>query len=190
MPPTKNVTVLAVIERSLAVPQKRHDKAVLGFLTRPEMEAIIAAPDCATWAGRRDHALFTFLYNTGARISEAITPRRRRGAGCLASRTPPRQGEKATKRLTLEGDGRYTPTVAPPSARRWPTGVSVPEQRRRQAIAVQRGSAARTGSRAGSAQDSSADWTGNLAAHDPPHDGDAPAAVGRGYHRHRAVARS
>lgn len=71
----EDLTVLAVIERSLAVPQKRHDKAVLGFLTRPEMEAIIAAPDCATWAGRRDQALFTFLYNTGARISEAINLR-------------------------------------------------------------------------------------------------------------------
>jgi integrase/recombinase XerD len=68
----ENLTALAVVERSLAVPQKRHDRAVLGFLSRPEMEAIIAAPDCATWAGRRDQALFTLLYNTGARVSEAI----------------------------------------------------------------------------------------------------------------------
>ncbi|MFC3677089.1 tyrosine-type recombinase/integrase [Ferrovibrio xuzhouensis] len=68
----QDLTALAVIERSLAVPQKRHDRAVLGFLTRPEMEAIIAAPDCTTWAGRRDQALFTLLYNTGARVSEAI----------------------------------------------------------------------------------------------------------------------
>ena len=68
----EDLTALAVIERSLAVPQKRHDKAVLGFLSRPEMDAIIAAPDCATWAGRRDQALFTLLYNTGARVSEAI----------------------------------------------------------------------------------------------------------------------
>ncbi|KYK46216.1 integrase [Bradyrhizobium liaoningense] len=71
----EDLTVLAVIERSLAVPQKRHDKPVLGFLSRAEMDAIIAAPDCATWAGRRDQALFTFLYNTGARISEAINLR-------------------------------------------------------------------------------------------------------------------
>ncbi|WP_027582183.1 tyrosine-type recombinase/integrase [Bradyrhizobium sp. Ai1a-2] len=71
----EDLTALAVIERSLAVPQKRHDKAVLGFLSRPEMDAIIAAPDCATWAGRRDQALFTLLYNTGARVSEAINLR-------------------------------------------------------------------------------------------------------------------
>ena len=67
----EDLTALAVVERSLAVPQKRHDRAVLGFLSRPEMEAIITAPDCATWAGRRDQALFTLLYNTGARVSEA-----------------------------------------------------------------------------------------------------------------------
>jgi site-specific recombinase XerD len=71
----EDLTALAIIERSLSVPQKRHDKAVLGFLTRPEMEAIIAAPDCATWAGWRDQALLTLLYNTGARVSEAINLR-------------------------------------------------------------------------------------------------------------------
>lgn len=68
----EDVTALATIERSLAVPQKRHDKTVLGFLSRPEMEAIISAPDLGTWAGCRDQALFTLLYNTGARVSEAI----------------------------------------------------------------------------------------------------------------------
>lgn len=68
----EDLTALAVIERSLAIPQKRHDKAVLGYLTRPQVEAIINAPDSKTWAGRRDRALFAFLYNTGARVSEAI----------------------------------------------------------------------------------------------------------------------
>jgi integrase/recombinase XerD len=68
----EDITALATIERCLAIPQKRHDKPMLGFLTRPEMEAIIAAPDRTTWAGRRDQALFSLLYNTGARISEAI----------------------------------------------------------------------------------------------------------------------
>lgn len=68
----EDLTALATIERCLAVPQKRHDKAILGFLTRPEMEAIIAAPDRQTWAGARDQALFALLYNTGARVSEAV----------------------------------------------------------------------------------------------------------------------
>jgi integrase/recombinase XerD len=67
--------VLATIEHALAIPQKRHDKAVLGFLTRPEMDAVIDAPDAQTWVGQRDRALFTLLYNTGARVSEAINLR-------------------------------------------------------------------------------------------------------------------
>ncbi len=68
----EDLTALAIIVRSLAVPQKRHDTSALGFLTRPEIEAIIAAPDGETWAGRRDQALFALLYNTGAGVSEAI----------------------------------------------------------------------------------------------------------------------
>jgi len=68
----QDVTAIATIERTLAVPQKRCDKAVLGFLTRPEMEAIIAAPDRTTWVGQRDRAMFTMLYNTGARVSEIL----------------------------------------------------------------------------------------------------------------------
>jgi hypothetical protein len=58
---------LGVIEQALAVPMKQFDRPLLGFLTRPEMEAIPGAPDTATWAGQRDHTLFTMLYNTGAR---------------------------------------------------------------------------------------------------------------------------
>ena len=54
----------------MAIPQKRHDKAVLGFLTKAEMEAIIEIPDQRSWVGQRDRALFTMLYNTGARVSE------------------------------------------------------------------------------------------------------------------------
>ena len=68
----QDLTALATIERSLSIPQKRCDKAVLGFLTRPEMEAIIAAPDRRSWVGQRDQAMFTMLYNTGARVSEII----------------------------------------------------------------------------------------------------------------------
>jgi site-specific recombinase XerD len=39
-------------------------------LSREEVDAIISAPDLATWRGRRDHAIPLTLYNSGARISE------------------------------------------------------------------------------------------------------------------------
>ena len=68
----QDLTALGTIERTLAIPQKRYDKTVLGFLTRPEMEAVIAAPDRTSWVGQRDRAMFTMLYNTGARVSEIL----------------------------------------------------------------------------------------------------------------------
>jgi len=67
-----DLSALGVIEQALAVPMKRFDRPMLGFLTRQEMQAILDAPDTTTWAGQRDHALFTMLYNTGARVSEII----------------------------------------------------------------------------------------------------------------------
>jgi len=63
---------LGVIQRTLAIPLKRHDKPLVGFLLREEVQAIISAPDTSTWAGERDHVLLATLYNTGARVSEAI----------------------------------------------------------------------------------------------------------------------
>jgi integrase/recombinase XerD len=62
----------ALIQRVLAIPNKRHDKRQVNFLTRPEIEAILAAPDRTTWLGRRDHALMLLATQTGLRVSELI----------------------------------------------------------------------------------------------------------------------
>ena len=67
-----DLLALGIIEQALAVPMKRFDRPMLGFLARNEMQAILDAPNTATWAGQRDHALFTLLYNAGARVSEII----------------------------------------------------------------------------------------------------------------------
>ncbi|HWS27220.1 MAG TPA: tyrosine-type recombinase/integrase [Xanthomonadales bacterium] len=66
---------LAILQRILSVPLKRHERPLLGYLSRAEIEAIIAAPDASTWIGQRDAALFATLYNSGARISEALALR-------------------------------------------------------------------------------------------------------------------
>jgi len=60
----------AVIARVLAIPQKRHDKAVVAFLTTNEVDALIAAPDLDRWEGRRDRALLVLAIQTGLRVSE------------------------------------------------------------------------------------------------------------------------
>jgi integrase/recombinase XerD len=63
---------LAAGQRILAIPQKRCAKQPRGFMTREEVDAILAATDQNTWSGRRDRLLFLLLYNTGARLSEAL----------------------------------------------------------------------------------------------------------------------
>ncbi len=65
-------TALPQIQRVLAIPMKRFERPVVGFLSREEMEAILNAPDISTWSGQRDHVLLATLYNTGARVSEII----------------------------------------------------------------------------------------------------------------------
>jgi integrase/recombinase XerD len=60
----------ALIQRVLAIPPKRSDHAIITFLTEPEVDALIAAPDRATWTGRRDHALLLLATQTGLRVSE------------------------------------------------------------------------------------------------------------------------
>lgn len=60
----------AVIQRVLAIPPKRFDRAIVSYLTRPETDALVAAPDRTTWTGRRDHALLLTGVHTGLRVSE------------------------------------------------------------------------------------------------------------------------
>jgi site-specific recombinase XerD len=65
-----------LIQRVLAMPSKRFEKRLVGFLTRAEIEALLAAPDRTTWAGRRDHAFLLVAVQTGLRLSEMISLRR------------------------------------------------------------------------------------------------------------------
>jgi integrase/recombinase XerD len=58
------------IARVLAIPPKRFDKALVTWLTDPELEALLAAPGTTSRAGRRDHAMLTLAAQTGLRISE------------------------------------------------------------------------------------------------------------------------
>jgi site-specific recombinase XerD len=60
----------AVIQRVLAMPSKRYDRRPIDFLTRPEMDALLAAPNLGTWLGQRDHALLLVALQTGLRVSE------------------------------------------------------------------------------------------------------------------------
>jgi len=66
----RDPAALPVVQRVLAIPAKRFDRPVLGFLSREEIQAILDAPDRSTWSGHRDAVLLLTLYNSGARVSE------------------------------------------------------------------------------------------------------------------------
>jgi integrase/recombinase XerD len=64
-------------QRILTMPSKRHVKRAVTFLDSEEMEAFLAAPDLATWVGRRDHLILLVALQAGLRASELIGLRRR-----------------------------------------------------------------------------------------------------------------
>lgn len=65
-------SALYLAKSVLAIPMKRFEQPLVGFLSREHIEAILAAPDISTWTGQRDHVMLATLYNTGARVSELI----------------------------------------------------------------------------------------------------------------------
>jgi integrase/recombinase XerD len=68
-------SAVALTRSVLAIPMKRFEQPLVGFLSREHIEAILAAPDPHTWTGQRDHVMLATLYNTGVRVSELIDMR-------------------------------------------------------------------------------------------------------------------
>ena len=62
--------IVGLATRILAIPMKRTDTKVRDYVTRAEMDAVLASVDRTHWCGRRDYALLLTMYNAGARVSE------------------------------------------------------------------------------------------------------------------------
>lgn len=62
----------ALIQQVLAIPTKKYERKTIDFLTKPEIDALIAVPDQSTWSGRRDRTLLLLTIQTGLRVSELI----------------------------------------------------------------------------------------------------------------------
>jgi integrase/recombinase XerD len=60
------------IAQVLAIKSKSTHRAIVTYLTDPETDALLAAPNRATWTGRRDHLIILTLVTTGLRVSELI----------------------------------------------------------------------------------------------------------------------
>ena len=67
----RDLANMRVIEQALAVPMKRFERRMVGFLPKEEMLAVIDVPT-DTWIGQRDRLMLTLMFNTGARVSEII----------------------------------------------------------------------------------------------------------------------
>ena len=61
---------VGLIQRVLAIPYKRVTRRLVNYLTRPEVEALLASVGKSTWVGRRNHALLLVAVQTGLRLSE------------------------------------------------------------------------------------------------------------------------
>jgi site-specific recombinase XerD len=54
------------------MPNKRYHKSAIEFLSRSEIDALLAAADQRTWIGRRDRALVLLAVQSGLRVSELV----------------------------------------------------------------------------------------------------------------------
>lgn len=63
------------VARVLSIPEKRYQSTLINYLTKPEIQALLAAPDRSTQTGRRDHALLLLAVQTGLRASELASLR-------------------------------------------------------------------------------------------------------------------
>ena len=180
----------ALIQRVLAIPSKRHDKRQVHFLTRPEIEAILAAPDRTTWLGRRDHTLLLVAVQTGLRLSELISLDRdavHLGAGAHVRCVGKGRKERTTPLTTLarqrspgmaQGTGTEGRNGFVPQRARWAT------QRRQRPVATGEACAGRR------RELPVVEVEAGVAARAEAQRGDGAAAGGRRLLRDRAVARS
>jgi len=121
-----------VIQRVLAIPNQRQPRALVGFLTRPEIEALLAAPNRTTWLGRRDHAFLLTAVQTGLRLSEMTSLRHEdvslgagahvhcRGKGRKERCTPLAKPTVAVLRAWIREQGREDSKTLFPSTRGGP----------------------------------------------------------------------
>ena len=170
----RDVSSLHVVEKALSVPMKRFDRPMLGYLTRKEMVAVLGRPD-ASWTSRRDHLLFTMLYNTGARVSEIIGVR---VADVVLDRVSivhlMGKGRKERSVPLWPSTAREIQSLAARESRFARSGAITPESRRARDDALQcrKAPLARRAPRHRSV--SRAQEEAGFTAHHPPHHGDAP----------------
>ena len=180
----------AVIARVLAIPPKRGPRRLVTFLSDVETDALLAAPDRATWTGRRDHTLLALAIQTGLRVFELANLRcvdlhLARGAhvNCL--------GKGRKQRITpLTKSNRRSPADVARRARRRTRRAGLSHADRSTAQPRRPGAAARDARGHGRARLSIPRREDRHPAHASPHRRHATAARRGRYCRHRPLART
>lgn len=174
------------------VPFKKAPKVLISYLEKPEMDGLLAAPDQRTAQGRRDHALLLFLYNSGARASEAAQVRITdltlpevpdrdlasvliRGKGNKPRRCP--LWAQTVRELAVLVQGRIRPSSVSQSM--WPTDHAVWYPYADRAL---RGPSCPKGPILGR--------EAGQPAHHSSHDGDPPSSLRRRHQHHSGMARA
>ena len=68
---SRDVLLVGWCSHIRAIPSKKAMSQPISWLSRKEMNELLEVPSRMTLRGRIEHALLLFLYNTGARVSEA-----------------------------------------------------------------------------------------------------------------------
>jgi len=114
-----------VVQRVLAIQEKRTVRTVISYLRQEDLSTLLAAPDQATWQGRRDYTLLLFLGRTGARVSEATGVNNSdlrldkpyqvllRGKGCKERVVPLTEETVVALRNYRDENGRHLETECP-----------------------------------------------------------------------------
>ena len=181
---------IPIAQRVLAIPAKRFDRPMLGYLTRDQIAAILAAPDRGTWSGHRDAVLLATTYNTGAQVS-AITglqvrdvPLDRNTAVHLHGK-----GRKTTRHPVME-EHRHRATRLAETDHHRTRRTGVPQPRRRTADPIRGPRPARPCRRSHRTALPLPARPARITAHFAAHHSHAPAAVGHRPGRHRVMARA
>ena len=87
-----------VIQHVLSIPSKKHDQTLIGFLTKTEIEALLAAPDTETWTGRRDRAFMKEQQN----LIVAVTRSQCWVGSCANSARDCHYGQRQSPRFVRE----------------------------------------------------------------------------------------
>jgi len=86
-------------QKVLAIPYKKTQRKLVGYLTEDNTALLLGAPDVNFKKGRRDQTLLCLLYDSGARVQELADLK----VSCLRIETP--------AQITITGKGRKTRSV-------------------------------------------------------------------------------